>query len=311
MINKLKKLSKGKKVVSLLAISMPLPIVFGVIAYAANTIPQSDVKLGDTISVTAGYYEEDLSIQVPTVEQVIARGEIAINDLIDNGAINYVEQVIGKYHDTGDNTGTGTNLSATKNSANISIKDKSVINLGVNEAVSFPSGYYSDEITINNNIVNRGSEAITVGAGETITLEPGYYGETTITANASALKAKSVTAVKSGTFAYSISSSKHEGNTDTKTTTKTATFSLSAMGFKENDIVIVTGASATSNYSDYTDAPTYPAGASYTYTVEGDTLTIIATMKASDTKWYPDSVDEGHRGTSSKLSFTIYKVAMS
>ena len=152
-----------------------------------------------------------------------------------------------------------------------------------------------------------GSQTLTVSAGETLTLAPGYYDVTEITAEASALKAKSVSSVKTGTISYSITSSASYGNTDKRTTTKTATFSLSSLGISENDIVIVAGVVSVNQYSSFGDHSNYPAGGSYTYSIDGDTLTITATLTASEERW-----GEGeYRGASASLKYTIYRVVVS
>ena len=156
-----------------------------------------------------------------------------------------------------------------------------------------------------------GSQTLTVSAGETLTLAPGYYDVTEITAEASALKAKSVSSVKSGTFSYSISSSRNEGNLDTKTTTKTATYSLSALGISESDIILVAGVASKTTYSTAGDSGSGTAGGSFTYTVDGDTLTITAQLTASDTVWSRGTEWEIHRGARVTLKYDIYRIVVS
>lgn len=173
-------------------------------------------------------------------------------------------------------------------------------------ADAFPTGYYSS-----NSVHCYKESDIIVSAGETINLEDGYYSGATITAEASALKAKSVSSVKSGTFSYSISSGKNEGNQDTKTTTKTATYSLSALGISESDIILVAGVANKTYYSTNGDSGSGTASGSFTYTVDGDTLTITAQLTASDTVWSRGTDWEVHRGAKVTLKYDIYKVVVS
>ena len=81
----------------------------------------------------------------------------AVDDLIENGVIKSVEQITGKYYTSGDGTGLGAELSEENSSADITIKDKENINLGINEQIVLPSGYYTNELTVSNNVKNNGS----------------------------------------------------------------------------------------------------------------------------------------------------------
>lgn len=61
------------------------------------------------------------------------------------------------YYNDGDNTGQG--ISNPADEIDINIEDTSHIDLGINESITLPSGYYPNGITISNNIANRSSTA--------------------------------------------------------------------------------------------------------------------------------------------------------
>ncbi|MBQ9303157.1 MAG: hypothetical protein IJ208_08505, partial [Butyrivibrio sp.] len=72
-----------------------------------------------------------------------------------------------------DNNGINSNVSISTSTANS-------YNLGINDALVFPAGYYNQSITVNNSIINKGSKDITItNASETITLPAGYYSQIT------------------------------------------------------------------------------------------------------------------------------------
>lgn len=77
----------------------------------------------------------------------------------------------------GDNSGIGI----TSNGQSVNIDGVTSLNLAVNESVTLPSGYYPNDITISNNVANRGSQSqVLTTNNNAVTFQPGYYDEFTV-----------------------------------------------------------------------------------------------------------------------------------
>ena len=152
---------------------------------SANTsnISSSDILLGDKLNISAGYYEDDTIINIPTVQEVVERNEISLDDLIAGDKIEGVKAVKSSYYTGGNNSGLNNGLSSEKTSEDVSIEDYQTLNLGVNEKVTLPSGYYFNPVTVRNNIINRNTLNRSLNAGEYVSIPEGYYKGGKITAN--------------------------------------------------------------------------------------------------------------------------------
>lgn len=97
---------------------------------------------------------------------------------------------------------TGTSSQATTledgvtSYVGLNASGESTLTLGVNESLTLESGYYSDPVTINNGVVNRGSlkSVILTSSNNTVTLEAGYYDTFTVSTDITSA---------SGTITYS------------------------------------------------------------------------------------------------------------
>ena len=85
---------------------------------------------------------------------------------------------------------TGTSSQATTlaegvtSYVGLNASGESILTLGVNESLTLESGYYSDPVTINNGVVNRGTvSAILTSSDNTTTLPAGYYSSITVSTN--------------------------------------------------------------------------------------------------------------------------------
>ena len=86
----------------------------------------------------------------------------------------------GNVWSSGDNSGIGI----TSNGQSVNIDGVTSLNLAVNESVTLPSGYYPNDITISNNVANRGSSPVYLtSANNTVTLPQGYYDEFIVSTN--------------------------------------------------------------------------------------------------------------------------------
>lgn len=81
----------------------------------------------------------------------------------------------GLYYANGDNSGLNAGLSSGKINGDINIDSITELKLGINEAIKLPSGYYPSDITIYNNILNRGSITFNPSSRTSLTLPAGYY----------------------------------------------------------------------------------------------------------------------------------------
>lgn len=68
---------------------------------------------------------------------------------------------------------TGTSALSGQQSLNLSANNATVFELGVNEQLTIPAGFYAKDVTIKNGVVNRGSGTRIISGQST--LEPGYY----------------------------------------------------------------------------------------------------------------------------------------
>ena len=79
----------------------------------------------------------------------------------------------------GNTVGGGTNAGLGLNGASgvdVNIDGVSELNLGVDESITLPSGYYPNPITVKNNVANRGSAQVVLDKNKkTATLSSGYY----------------------------------------------------------------------------------------------------------------------------------------
>lgn len=81
----------------------------------------------------------------------------------------------GKYFAKGDNSGLGVELSDSATRADVNIDGVNELNLGVNQSITLPSGYYDRDLVINNNILNRGSLSLSPKEDKTYTIPSGFY----------------------------------------------------------------------------------------------------------------------------------------
>ncbi len=70
---------------------------------------------------------------------------------------------------------TSSSVSSGTATINLNTSGESDLTLGVNEAVTLESGYYSDPVTISNGVVNRGTLNFSPSGSETQTLKAGFY----------------------------------------------------------------------------------------------------------------------------------------
>ena len=179
-------MNKGKilkKIAPVAVSAIALSVLYNTSSLAgANTIAWNEIKLGDVITLAPGYYEGETNIVIPSVEQVIGRGEIDINNLIDNGAVAGVENVSANVYAGGNNDSTGVNADNTPLDISLSSTGDTVINAGVGESVTLPSGYYFNPVTVNNGVAYRGgTDIILTDTEKTKTFPAGYYDEFKVT----------------------------------------------------------------------------------------------------------------------------------
>ena len=82
---------------------------------------------------------------------------------------------VGTYTSSGDNSGLNTGISSSTKQTNVDIDGVTSLNLAVNEAITLPSGYYPNDITIKNNVVNRGSLSFNPSRRSSSSVSAGYY----------------------------------------------------------------------------------------------------------------------------------------
>lgn len=81
----------------------------------------------------------------------------------------------GNYYASGSNSGLGVGLSASSPSANVDIDGVTSLDLGINEALTLPSGYYPNDISIQNSVINRGTLNWAPTSNTSYTIPSGYY----------------------------------------------------------------------------------------------------------------------------------------
>ena len=158
---KIKKLNIVKRAVPVLISAIAVSALYTSHSFAGtNTIPWSDVMLGDSLSIGAGYYEDDTVIQIPTKQQVIERHEINIDDLVEyDDTLEGISSLTASYYSSGNNDTLGVGITSSSGSKDVALSTTgaSDLNLGINESITLPSGYYANPITIKNGVANRGS----------------------------------------------------------------------------------------------------------------------------------------------------------
>ncbi len=181
MKKKLNRVNIIKRAVPALASAIAISALYAQASFAStNNVAASDVRLGDTLTITAGYYEDDTVINIPTIDEVVNRKEINIDNLVELGAVPGIKTVTGKYYTGGANNNLGQGISSSKTQANVSLNASaaSTLNLGLNETVTLPVGYYAYPVTINNGVKNIGVGSITGNEStgvQTYNINAGYY----------------------------------------------------------------------------------------------------------------------------------------
>ena len=149
-----------------------------------GTYSPSEVYLGDTLTGDKGYYE-GISVQVPTKETVIQRGEVTIDDLVQNDAVEGIAETEASFYGNGNNENNGITAGESKALA-LDADNVSYLDLGVEEQITLPCGYYAHDVVIKNGVANRGSNSVVLtSTNNTATFEPGYYSGFTVTTNIS------------------------------------------------------------------------------------------------------------------------------
>ena len=163
-----------KRILPAIATALAVTSVMNPVVYAAENIESKDIHLGDTITLSGGYYSDDIIINIPTFDEITADA--------DSG-IKKVNKITANYYTAGDNTGmttvSGTKISSTHTTDDVTISDTadSTVKLGVNESITLPAGYYAKNVTVVNNVVNRGSFSSTQNGSYT---NSGYYSSISI-----------------------------------------------------------------------------------------------------------------------------------
>ncbi|MCR5670683.1 MAG: hypothetical protein K6G10_06725 [Butyrivibrio sp.] len=166
-----------KRTVPVLVSAVALSVLYSSFAFAGtNMITSDEVHLGDDISFTAGYYEDDTVIDIPTKEELIERGEITTEDLADN-----ITSVTASYYPDGNNDNEG---SSDGHPQTVALSDASdnALNVGVDEKVVMPAGFYKTGTTINNGVKHQNVSPAVILDSTTpsITFPAGYYDEHTV-----------------------------------------------------------------------------------------------------------------------------------
>ena len=82
---------------------------------------------------------------------------------------------LGKYYKDGDNTGLGVGISNSLQNIDVGIGGINSLKLGINESITLPSGYYPENMTIHNNVLNRGSLNWNPTGNTSMDIPSGYY----------------------------------------------------------------------------------------------------------------------------------------
>ncbi|AOZ97824.1 hypothetical protein bhn_II025 (plasmid) [Butyrivibrio hungatei] len=133
----------------------------------------------DTLSDTTSQYKSAIisGLNGNVYSKANIPADTSFTELV--GYINNIPApttAVGSYYDGGDNNGLGVGISASNPNVEVNVDGVSTINIGANESITLPSGYYPNDITIQNNVVNRSSDIPESGIisfnGE---YEAGYY----------------------------------------------------------------------------------------------------------------------------------------
>ena len=149
---------------------------------SGNTI---NLGVNQKLTIPTGYYHKGLTIN----NGVINRGKLTGSMLL---SLAKTGDYKGYYSSTDipvNNTITASNYTGGNNetapaSTTYNQDSGNTINLGVNQKLTIPTGYYHKGLTINNGVINRGTINETINAGQTYTTsKAGYYTAITVKAN--------------------------------------------------------------------------------------------------------------------------------
>lgn len=181
-----------KRLLPILVLSMATTNMVYASEPEESIITSENVMLGDAITIGRGYYDKDITINIPTKADVIKdlgsatfetekkeNGNLDIKALTSGyvyansiaASIKKVESATGSYYTGGNNIGLGVGTGSKQ----VSLEGVNELSLGVSEAVTLPSGYYPNDITIKNNVKKIGQVTKSLGSGESYSLSEGYY----------------------------------------------------------------------------------------------------------------------------------------
>ena len=164
-----------KRTVPILASALSLSALYGTAAMAGtNTVSSSDIRLGDTYTVSAGYYETDTVLQMPTVEELIKRGEVDLSNLLDGGAVNGIKSLFANSYADGNNE--KINVTSQDQPYSLSDTEDTEINIGQGEQITLPFGYYFHNVIIRNSDKDMGLfKPSEIHLGDSFISGNGYY----------------------------------------------------------------------------------------------------------------------------------------
>lgn len=161
-------------------------------------------SLDAQVSVLNSNYDELISQTLSYKSQIIkglnsniyAKSNVSedasFTELID--CINNIPApttAVGKYYTAGDNSGLGVGIEPSNPTADVDVDGITTINIGVNESITLPSGYYPNDITIQNNVVNRGSfTTLLTSEQNAVNLPAGYYNGLSISTDLTKINGK-------------------------------------------------------------------------------------------------------------------------
>ncbi|AOZ97826.1 hypothetical protein [Butyrivibrio hungatei] len=114
----------------------------------------------DTLSDTTSQYKSAIisGLNGNVYSKANIPADTSFTELV--GYINNIPApttAVGNYYDGGDNSGLGVGISSSNPTVGVDVDGISTINIGVNESITLPSGYYPNDITIQNSVANRGA----------------------------------------------------------------------------------------------------------------------------------------------------------
>ena len=175
----------ARRTAPVLAAAATVSAIYGNYAFASsNTIPSSEVILGDQVKIGAGYYEDDTNINIPTLKELVERGDVTIEKIIEYGGVTGVDKVVASYYEGGNNDKIGLNADSDARDVTLNTDKNTELGLGASEQIVLPKGYYSYDVTISNGVKNRGMASATLLPGNSVSIDEGYYAGGTITASA-------------------------------------------------------------------------------------------------------------------------------